>query len=1503
MAEINSQPPGSSEFSSRSMIKSFFPDLLRLLWWSFLCPTRLNNYLQTLHPDLTATTGLSRQLWLARRSPAVRRLLVMQLILWLAAGLLGGGLLVLATTLQGNPPSERVSLVAAAMAFSLAVGLTVSAIAGAAVGLVFGLSFVVAGSLAVGIAIALSDYMARDTVTALALVVGAFAIPIGLAGAVFDRLQRPGPALSRWRYWGRALLGVVMLAVALGVAFGLGYALTSYATEVMVVVVAGGVAGILAVMMAGGLEMLIETRRLNFRRLGWLGLDSLILALVAGGAAALAANMTGNIAPVARFAAVGIALGAAFGVMYRAGNGLSALLTAAGLTGLVLALSAKEDTTTIALVTGGMLLLGLAFYLRLPLYLGEAIWSGWLYRRVLAQPERALITLRRSPVYWDELIFFPLPRLDRLLLLLFQADRPRGLIEGGFIAGSMRQGWAATKARLAFAPTQVAGVRTPEKVAAALAELAWPADRLTAEPEADVAEAPPALPAPPNPYVGPRTFRTDEAHLFFGRELEAESLTALVASERLVLLYAQSGAGKSSLINTRLIAGLAAKGFEVLPVARVSGAPPDFAVSNLYLHNLMVSLDQAGRNPQRLAALELPHFLANLNITAQGDYFYDDSQVVLPDEVDAEEEEAAWPRCLVIDQFEELFNANIEAWPQRPAFFAGLQAALAKDPYLWVVLSLREDYLAALDPFARLLPNRMQIRYYLQRMGPEAALQAIKEPAAIARRRFAPDVAEQLVENLRRQDQFVEPVQLQIVCRDLWDKLPPDRSTIESGDLQEFGDVDQALIGFYESSLAKVLGTGSLSSAPMEDGGLPPTEEVGRPSSPLPGGTEGGQIGERALRRWFNEQLITPARTRGLVYRGEIETEGLPNRAVDSLVNSYIIRADRRGDDLWYELAHDRLIEPVLEANRLWQAAYRNPLAEAHQTWLAAGRSPDKLLSGAQLREAETYAVLYPLEITNEEKAFLADSRQQSRRVARLRNITVTAALLVIAVLAGITWWALEQAKTAALRLKDLETIIAQPEEITRKMELFQTLSPEVQRILFYAPKEVSQRIELLWGSPPEVRAILFQSQNERLVAVISELYVTMADVNRTGQTDSFLETMMAGLANIPAIPRAVGLRIEIEQWLDARQEARQGRYKDALIIYNKLINLNNKNQATRYERAMVLAVLGKNQAALADLEQVISLAHSPAYAVTGSLPVGPEFANREQMIKTVRRLITVNPELAKMFKNTPTDYPRLVQVGLAPEPTVITDTKGITMVLVPAGPFKMGSNSGGSDEQPVHQVYLDEFYIDQYEVTNAHYAAFLREQGNQEEGGVNWLNPDSSRLSGDGKAWEIAAGYDDHPVTGISWYGAKAYCAWRGGRLPTEAEWEKAARGDDQRTYPWGEAIDCHLANYGNDECGIQDTTPVGAYLAGVSPYGAYDMAGNVWEWVADWYDENYYKNSPSENPTGPKDEENKSSKVLRGGGWIYSEGYARAPGRDSAGPADQAGGIGFRCVGAAAP
>ena len=216
-------------------------------------------------------------------------------------------------------------------------------------------------------------------------------------------------------------------------------------------------------------------------------------------------------------------------------------------------------------------------------------------------------------------------------------------------------------------------------------------------------------------------------------------------------------------------------------------------------------------------------------------------------------------------------------------------------------------------------------------------------------------------------------------------------------------------------------------------------------------------------------------------------------------------------------------------------------------------------------------------------------------------------------------------------------------------------------------------------------------------------------------------------------------------------------------------------------------------------------------------------------------------------------------------------------MVRVPAGEFTMGSDNGDSDEKPVHRVYLDEFYIDKFEVTNEEYAKCV----------------DAGSCSENPKYDEFTD--QRQPVVGVDWNQADTYCKWAGKRLPTEAEWEKAARGTDGRTYPWGEEIDCTMANY--DNCGHNKTKPVGSYPSGASPYGAMDMAGNVWEWCADWYDNNYYCNSPSRNPTGPT---SGKYRVLRGGSWLDLEGYRylRTSARDRVGPSNRLSFIGFRCA-----
>jgi formylglycine-generating enzyme required for sulfatase activity len=212
-------------------------------------------------------------------------------------------------------------------------------------------------------------------------------------------------------------------------------------------------------------------------------------------------------------------------------------------------------------------------------------------------------------------------------------------------------------------------------------------------------------------------------------------------------------------------------------------------------------------------------------------------------------------------------------------------------------------------------------------------------------------------------------------------------------------------------------------------------------------------------------------------------------------------------------------------------------------------------------------------------------------------------------------------------------------------------------------------------------------------------------------------------------------------------------------------------------------------------------------------------------------------------------------------------------MALIPGGPFQMGSMEGEPEERPVHEVHVDAFLIDRYPVTNADYARFLNVFGNRVEGGEKWLDnvgPLSSWLSKIQKKddrFVSKPGYENHPVIKVSWYGARAYARWLGKRLPTEAEWEKAARGGlEGKRYVYGDTISPSQANVG----GFHMTTPVGSYPP--NGFGLYDMAASVWQWCNDWYGPGYYARSPSRNPQGP---ESGSLKVLRGGSWFHKESW----------------------------
>ncbi len=302
--------------------------------------------------------------------------------------------------------------------------------------------------------------------------------------------------------------------------------------------------------------------------------------------------------------------------------------------------------------------------------------------------------------------------------------------------------------------------------------------------------------------------------------------------------------------------------------------------------------------------------------------------------------------------------------------------------------------------------------------------------------------------------------------------------------------------------------------------------------------------------------------------------------------------------------------------------------------------------------------------------------------------------------------------------------------------------------------------------------------------------------------------------------------------------------------------------------------------------------------------------------------------DLNARFTALPEEARLVSRVDLAPDSRTAVQN-GAEMQFVGSGPFVQGSldeaqknkifGSYLGDEYPVYTRELTSFWIDKYEVTIGNYQQFVNATGyetltEQIDAGRRWT-PEEGWILNEGLSWKTPMGPEDdglskldHPVTQVTWHDAHAYCEWRGARLPTAAEWEKAARGYDARRYPWGNTFDPLKANTCGGYCfkhgleqetagddGFEFTAPVGSFPEGVSPYGAYDMAGNVWEFVSDFYDPFYYHYSPRFNPNGPK---TGTHKIVKGGSFLSASSYVRTASM-SFDPLDEAYfGVGFRCA-----
>ncbi len=472
-----------------------------------------------------------------------------------------------------------------------------------------------------------------------------------------------------------------------------------------------------------------------------------------------------------------------------------------------------------------------------------------------------------------------------------------------------------------------------------------------------------------NPFVGPRPFEPGET--LYGREAEVDELYYLWKAERIVLLHSPSGAGKSSLLQAGLLPRIEAS-FDVWGPTRVHQESPAElrAGVNRYLLSAMQGFEEGVPERLRRGAREL----AGLRLAE-----YVETRP-------RRRKKASKSLALLFDQFEEILTVDPLAEEAKQEFFDQL-GELLRNPRVWALFVLREDYLAPLDPFLRRVPTNLKNRFRIDLLSLDGAREAMVQPALAGGREFP--AADRLLRDLatmkvQRPDgsfaeqigRYVEPVQLQVVCFRLWEAMPADARSIDAGDLARFGDVTEALGAYYADSVRLACG--------------------------------GDPACERAVREWFGERLITAGGIRGQVLRGVDRSEGLDNELIERLLDTHLVRAEQRAGSTWYELAHDRLIAPVRDDNAAWRAEHLSKFQQRATLWEQQGRPPGLLLKDQELAAAERWSA-DSVVITGVELRFLEESRKaqsiidRDRRQARRIKLLGIAALVIgaLALVAG----------------------------------------------------------------------------------------------------------------------------------------------------------------------------------------------------------------------------------------------------------------------------------------------------------------------------------------------------------------------------------------------------------------------------------------------------------------------------------------------------------------------
>ena len=497
--------------------------------------------------------------------------------------------------------------------------------------------------------------------------------------------------------------------------------------------------------------------------------------------------------------------------------------------------------------------------------------------------------------------------------------------------------------------------------------------------------------APPNPYVGPRAFTRRD--VLFGRDVEKVELRDILISERIVLLYSPSGAGKTSLVQAGVIPALEAERFRPLPVIRVNRVPPanggDIS-PNRYIASALRSLAEglppgwdAAQNGA--AAPTLCEFLRRFEAGEE-----------------ASTEAAAEPVVLIFDQFEEILTVEPADLAVKDAFFAEVGAAL-RERHRWALFSMREEYVGALEPYLRHLPTRLATTYRLGLLEPPAARDAIQKPAVPAGVDFTDPAADRLIAELvsvpvrqadgvveRESLPFVEPVQLQVVCTQFWERLPwaamprrGDTQEILPEHVQELAKVDDALADYYETKIAAI--AASKGEAPV--------------------------VLERAIREWIDANLITERGTRAQLRVGAEREQTLADDVIQALIDAYLVRREGRPGDSWYELAHDRLVQPIQQSNEVWLRAHLEPVQLRARQWDETGRRPEGLLRGGDLRRASRWVAQNQAVLPAWEQTLLTDYLGDSAAAARSRLYRVAGVVSVVVLLLALGYLYLRNAE------------------------------------------------------------------------------------------------------------------------------------------------------------------------------------------------------------------------------------------------------------------------------------------------------------------------------------------------------------------------------------------------------------------------------------------------------------------------------------------------------------